>query len=420
MRIKQALRVIVPGILVAGTGVGAGDLATGAFTGHALGVAVLWAVLVGAFLKFVLNEGLARWQLATGTTLLEGCIKHLGRPFRWLFLCYLAVWSFLVGVALMSACGATMHAVVPLWSAPVDKVVYGIAHSLFAVLLISIGGFKLFEKVMSVCIGIMFVVVVVIAVMLRPEPAELLSGLFVPRIPKWDAGGVDWTVALLGGVGGTLTVLCYGYWIREEGRVGSEQLQTCRIDLAAGYFVTALFGLSMVVIGSRLPEISGKGAGLLADIANRLVAQLGTAGPVMKWLFLVGAWGAVFSSLLGVWQSIPYLFADFLRQTRASDGLEVAESIDTKSRAYRVSLLLLAFVPMLGLWFISFQVAQKAYAIVGAIVIPALSVILLILNNRETWVGAKHRNHWTTNAVLIVTITVSAYAGWLGIRAKFF
>src|SRR5690606_25906473 len=71
--------VIGPGILVAATGVGTGDLVTGALAGSTLGVAVLWAALVGALLKFVLNEGLARWQLATGETVLEGVRRHFGR-----------------------------------------------------------------------------------------------------------------------------------------------------------------------------------------------------------------------------------------------------------------------------------------------------------------------------------------------------
>ena len=44
----RLLAVIGPGILVAATGVGAGDLATGALAGGKLGVAVLWAVLIGA------------------------------------------------------------------------------------------------------------------------------------------------------------------------------------------------------------------------------------------------------------------------------------------------------------------------------------------------------------------------------------
>ena len=43
------LIVIGPGLLVAATGVGAGDLATASFTGSQLGTAVLWAVLVGGF-----------------------------------------------------------------------------------------------------------------------------------------------------------------------------------------------------------------------------------------------------------------------------------------------------------------------------------------------------------------------------------
>ena len=69
------LAMLGPGILVAATGVGAGDLATGALAGSNVGVAILWAVVAGAVFKFVLNEGLARWQLATGSTLLEGTIE---------------------------------------------------------------------------------------------------------------------------------------------------------------------------------------------------------------------------------------------------------------------------------------------------------------------------------------------------------
>ena len=67
--------IIGPGILIAATGVGAGDLATATFSGSKLGTAVLWAVLVGGVLKFVLTEGLTRWQLATGQTLLEGAAE---------------------------------------------------------------------------------------------------------------------------------------------------------------------------------------------------------------------------------------------------------------------------------------------------------------------------------------------------------
>ena len=94
LNVRQTFSIIALGILVTATGVGAGDLATAAFTGNKLGTTVLWAVLLGAFLKFVLNEGLMRWQLATKETILEGAINRLGIAVPLVFLPYLLLWSF--------------------------------------------------------------------------------------------------------------------------------------------------------------------------------------------------------------------------------------------------------------------------------------------------------------------------------------
>jgi hypothetical protein len=103
----------------------------------------------------------------------------------------------------------------------------------------------------------------------------------------------------MGGVGGTVTVLCYGYWIREEGRQGLDDLRVCRVDLMTGYAMTVLFGIGMVIIGSRI-NVAGGGMTLIVDLATHLEKELGSIGTLAKWAFLAGAWGAVFSSLLGV------------------------------------------------------------------------------------------------------------------------
>lgn len=394
--------MIGPGLIVAATGVGAGDLATGAFTGNQLGVAVLWAVLVGAFIKFVLNEGLARWQLATGQTVLAGAVLRLGRPVRYVFGAYLLLWSYFVGSALISACGAAAHAMLPVFADAVrGKVVFGIAHSLAGVVLVLLGGFKLFEKVMGVAIAVMFATVLATAVLLKPDGSAVLSGMLVPRIPQMDGSGLAWTIALTGGVGGTLTVLCYGYWIREKGRTRPDDLRTCRIDLGVGYGFTALFGLAMVVIGSRI-RVAGSGAGLIVALAAKLAGPLGPAG---RWAFLIGAWSALFSSLLGVWQAVPYVFADFCGLIRRGGEATGGVPVDTRGRAYRTYLFLIALVPMAGL-FGRFRAVQKAYAIFGALFMPMLAVALLVLNGRARWVGAKMRNRPATTAVLAATVVL--------------
>ncbi len=406
------LALLGPGLLVAATGIGAGDLATASFTGSILGTAILWAAVLGAFLKYVITEGLARWQLATGDTLLEGLIRRIGRPVGWFFLPYLIVWTFFVASALMSACGVTFHALIPVFDDPVQgKVVFGVLSSLVGLGLVLVGGYELFEKVMSICIGVMFITVIVTAALLWPGTGQVLEGLFVPAIPDLSGQGLSWTVALMGGIGGTFTVLCYGYWIREEGRSGPGFLRTCRIDLATGYAVTALFGIAMVIIGSTV-EIEGRGATLLIRLSEQLVEPL---GPIGKWLFLIGAAGAVFSSLLGVWQAVPYLFADtwgLLNESReVAAGDAEAMPVDTRSATYRGYLLALAIVPMAGLFW-RFQEIQKLYAIVGATFIPFLAIALLILNGRSEWVGEQYRNRPVTVAVLLATLAFFLWIAW--------
>ncbi len=367
------------GILVAATGVGAGDFAVGAFTGSQLGTAILWAVLFGAALKYLLSEGLTRWQLATGETLLEGICLRYGRTVDGLFLVYLLVWSALVSSSLMSACGVAFHAILPWRTADADKIVYGILHSIVAVGLVRMGGYRLVEKVMAVCIGIMFVTVIATAIALNPDWSAVARGIFIPTIPHASTGGRGWTIALMGGVGGTLTVICYGYWIREEGRDKIADLKTCKIDLATGYGMTALFGMGMVILGNELTFEKGKsGAALIVMLADVLQGKFGMLG---RWAFLLGAWSAVFSSLLGVWQCVPYLFADFLRIIRRISQDQQAP-INENSPGYKLYLYVLATLPMLGL-LSDFRMLQKYNAMLGAIVMPSLALALLLLNGAK-------------------------------------
>jgi Mn2+/Fe2+ NRAMP family transporter len=394
-----------PGLLVAATGVGAGDLATGALAGSRLGLAVLWAVALGAAMKWVLSEGLARWQIATGETVLEGALRRLGRPLRWAFLLYLLPWSLLVGSALVSACGVATHALLPVFQrAETGKVVFGVACSLAGWALASRGGWRLFERVMQACVAVMFLTVIVTGALLVERPLELLRGLVVPTVPDTD-GALGWTVALIGGVGGTLTVICYGYWLRETGRDGPQDLPLARADLAVGYGATALFGMAMVVVGSGV-EVGGSGAGLVVALAGRLGERLGATA---RALFLLGAWSAVFTSLLGVWQSVPYVFADVWRVAR-----DDPRAVSTSSRPYRLYLAGLALVPLLGLA-LRFVLVQKLYAFVGALFLPLLALVLLLLNGRASWVGARFRNRWPATLALLAVGAFFLALGVLGL-----
>lgn len=399
MKLKN-IGLIAPGILIAATGVGAGDLLTASLGGAAIGVALLWAAVVGGVLKWFLNEGVARWQMATNTTLLEGWITQLGGWIKWVFIIYLVAWTFFTGGALITACGVAGSGLIPLFDNPdLSKIVWGIFHAILGCALVRIGGFKLFEKVMSICIGIMFFSVIITAVQLLPSAPVLFKG-FIPTLPE---NGIGWILGILGGVGGTVTLLAYGYWIREKNRSGIGGMKLSRLDLAIGYTMTAFFGMAMIIIGSNL-EVAGSGSKVALILAEQLENLM---GPFGYWLFLIGFWGAVFSSLLGVWQSIPYLFTDFVRLWKK---LPVQPEQFTKSKPYQWYLLAMTFVPIPILW-LSVKKAQIIYAIFGSLFMPLLAFTLLILNNKTKLVGSELKNRWYTNLALSIILVFFLFIG---------
>src|SRR5262249_12298071 len=155
-------------------------------------------------------EGIARWQMATDTTLLEGWVARLGRWIRWVFLVYFVLWSFFVGGALITACGVAAAAIVPLGDPTTSKNVWGVVDSLGGLALVWVGGFTFFERMMGAFIAMKFVAVLICAAVLVQDWRAVLAGLTTPRIPP---GTLPWMLGVLGGVGGTVTLMSYGYWI---------------------------------------------------------------------------------------------------------------------------------------------------------------------------------------------------------------
>jgi len=407
--IRASARIIGPGLVIAATGVGAGDLIAAAVSGSRYGYAVIWAAAVGTVLKFALNEGLARWQLATGTTLLEGWVKHLGRWVQYVFLVYLVIWSFVVGGALIAACGIAAHALVP----AVGYETWGIVHSLIAAMLVLLGGYKSFERLVSLFIGLMFVTLIGCAALIAPPQTTLASLVSQAAVP---AGSTRYILGVIGGVGGSVTLLAYGYWIREKGWEGSQRLKTVRLDLGVAYALTGVFGVAIMVLAAETLFNTGvvvEGSEGVVKMAAMMEQSLGAAG---RWTFMVGFWGAVATSMLGVWQGVPYLFADFVGLMREASAEEHRRMVSTRSRWYRGFLIWLALPPLVLLITKKPFELVVVYAVLGALFMPFLAATLLYLNHGRERTG-ELRNRWWSVALLLICLGLFAYLAVLKILA---
>ena len=169
---KASLRYVGPGMVVAATGVGAGDLVATLVAGSKYGYTLLWAAVIGCVVKIALAEATGRWHLATGTTIFEGW-RTLGRWTTWYFAVYVTVWGFVFGATAMTATALPLNAMFPVGAAqrasPSPPVSSGWRSSGSA-------SYAVFEKVMTALVGVMFLTVVGIAVLLVPDVPAMRRG----------------------------------------------------------------------------------------------------------------------------------------------------------------------------------------------------------------------------------------------------
>jgi Mn2+/Fe2+ NRAMP family transporter len=407
-------RAIGPGLLVAAAGIGAGDIVSATMAGASHGVSLLWVVVLAATLKCVLNEGIARWQLGTGKTAIEGWSEFLPWWVRGYFAVYLVLWTVSVSAALTSACGLGLAT---LTGGAVPRPLGAVTHSLVGGMLVLAGGFALFERVMKVLIATMFFAIVGCAVVTFGEPSDVARGLVTPVIP---AGGAVSVLSVLGGVGGSIAMLAYNYWQREEGMAGAAWLPFVRTDIIVAYAFTAVFAMAVMIVATAAFHVPGV-AITNAQAVTKMAETLGDlVGPVGYYVYAVGFWAAVFASLLGVWQSLPYLFADVYGVLRGLPRDARDDITRVTSPVYRTALAFVVLVPVPFAFVDQPLFIIRTFTIVGSLFIPFLAGTLLYLNNvRIPHESGVPGNSAVANAALVLALVVfaavgAAEAGWIG------
>ena len=394
------LKLAGPGLVVAATGIGSGDVVAATVGGARYGVILLWAIAVGAFFKYVLNEGIARWQLATGKTALEGWAEYLPAWVKWYFGIYLVLWTVFVTAALTNATGLGIS---NLTGGRIAQSWGGVLHSLFGFVFVVLGGYGGFEKMMKTLVGVMGFSILVCALLTFHDPAGVVQGTFVPTIPS---GAGLYVLSIIGGIGGSVTMLSYNYWMREEKLAGPERLGYVRGDIAIAYLFTALFGMAIMMTANQafyIPGIAITNAQAVPKMAEMLGSILGAFGRIA---YSVGFWAAVFASLLGVWQSVPYLYADFYGIMKKVTPEERKRLTEVTSTPYRIALAFVTFVPMAFAFTGQPIQVIVVYTIVGSVFVPFLAATLLYLNNRIRWTNAVPKNGWATNGLLLVILAL--------------
>jgi Mn2+/Fe2+ NRAMP family transporter len=199
--------------------------------------------------------------------------------------------------------------------------------------------------------------------------------------------------------------------MREEKISGAEHLGYVRGDIAVAYLFTAVFGMAIMMTANQAFYTAGISI-TDADAVSKMAQMLGAIiGPFGIWAYSLGFWAAVFASLLGVWQSVPYLYADFYSILKKLSPEERTRVTRVTSTPYRLALIFVSLIPLPFAFTGRPLAVIVTYTIVGSLFVPFLAATLLYLNNKVKWTAPVPHNSWPANALLVVILLLFAIVG---------
>jgi len=148
------------------------------------------------------------------------------------------------------------------------------------------------------------------------------------------------------------------------------------------------------------------------EAVSRMAGALSAIiGPVGFYTYSLGFWAAVLASLVGVWKSIPTVFADCFCLLRGvpSDPRNLA--IQPGQPLYRAGLLFMPLASVPFSFFGSPLVIVIAFTVLGSLCVPFVAATLLYLNNRIAFSPPMRSNRLATNVVLGVILILFGFVG---------
>ncbi|MFI5460081.1 MAG: Nramp family divalent metal transporter [Isosphaerales bacterium] len=427
-QLSKAIRQIGPGLILAASIVGTGELINTTSLGAKAGFSLLWLILLSCVIKVFVQVELGRYAITHGKTTLAAFDSLPGPRAGVSWLCWLWLVMMLTTQAQIAAMEGTVgqaaHMAFPRASRAVAAAAGTVVASwgpylsthqehfwaavttLAAVLLLLSGGYRRLEKITTVLVAAVTLFTVASVLVLqwtsfRITLPDLERGLELALPPT--AVVLAFSAFGITGVGAS-ELFAYPYWCIEKGYArytGVRSEDDSWADRARGWtrvmqldawFSMAVFTVATVAfyfLGAAVLHPQGldpKGPEMIPTLSRMYVQPL--EGTPLAWLrpfthvgFLLGAWAVLFKTLYVATAGNSRLTADFLGRL----GLRLAAG--PANREWLVKLFCVIYPTLsLGLYY-AFREPQgliKAGGIAQALMLPFIAGATIYLRRRDT------------------------------------
>ncbi len=425
-----AFRRIGPGMVLAASIVGSGELIATTTLGAQVGFAALWIILVSCAIKPVVQGELGRYTIATGDTGLEGFNRIPGPQLGVSWLVW--AWAVTVSLTLLQIGGMyggvsqVLHVLVP--GISVSRWV-GVCLVITIAVLLG-GGYARIEKLAIVKVGLFTVLTVCAAAVLLRRAGAVAAGDLADGLKfQLPAASLATAIAVFGitGVGATELVM-YPYWCIEKGyarfvgpRDGSAEwtarargwIRVMHLDILCSLVIYTMATVAFYLLGAGVLHRSGTVPAARDTIAVLSQIYTQTLGDWALWVFYVGAVVTLYGTIFASTAAHSRLFADVVRMA----GGYAREDWSSRLRWRNRFVVVLAGVPAFLYWFIESPVQMVvAGGIAQALLLPLIGIAAVYL--RHTHLPAEIQPSAATTILLwIAAVVMGGFAVYYGVNA---
>ena len=313
----STLKFLGPGMILAGSVVGSGELITTTTLGATVGFTMLWWILLSCWSKSVFQAELGRYIISSGDTGLKALNRVPGKlgGISWVVIIWMLIlipFHFGVG-GIYGGVGQAVSLIFP----AIDSLWWTLAFAILAVALVLSGTYRFLENVLTVMVVVFTLTTLSCAVLLQfTEYALTWSDLRTGLSFKFPPFAVTLALGVFGATGVTAAEnIAYTYWCTEKGYARSagprEQTATwaarakgwikvMQTDVVLTLVVLTLATVPFYMLGAGVLHRTGKipnGFETITVLSNMYTETLGTWA---FYLFLVGAFFVLFSAVVSL------------------------------------------------------------------------------------------------------------------------
>ncbi|MGO8945790.1 MAG: Nramp family divalent metal transporter [Syntrophobacteraceae bacterium] len=287
---KRLFPFLGPAFIAAVAYIDPGNFATNIQSGAQLGYTLLWVIIISNLMAMLVQILSAKLGIATGLNLAELCRNHFPAPLVW------AMWVILEIVAIATDLAEFVGAAVGLFLLFHIPLVYaGLLTAVVTFLILGLQryGFRPLEAIITAMIGIVAVSYLIEIFLIKTEPAQMVSSLFIPSFGSRQ--GVLLATGILGA-----TVMPHVIFLHSaltQGRIIVKDIDKLKrlfryeiMDVAIAMTIAGVVNAAMLIMAASTFYVQGlREIGTLEEAYRTLSPILGPAAGKIFAIALIAA-----------------------------------------------------------------------------------------------------------------------------------